>query len=172
MEKLETINKRLLETYGRGARELPRYRVVWSTFQTERRHGTFIKETESGIYLGQETCEREVPKYPFWPDYWILECVQHNLSNPELLSDTSYEPLWRFCDKQNVALPYDWEAITMIVYAHNQRGVFKNQAMIDSDEEEKKRKEAEQDLIIIQDNGSAFHGKLASGEAVGYGVKK
>jgi len=163
MEKLEEVNRRLLENYGRGVAELPLYRIVWSTNQTERRYGTFIKETPAGIYLGNETCEREVPKYPWAPDYWILEWVQPNVGNPELRAAISYEPLWIFKDKNNNPLPYDWEIIEILVKAHQTRVAPKNQAMIDGEEAERKRKESEEYYDQLRGEASPFAGKLNVG---------
>lgn len=163
MENLDIINRRLLENYGRGVKDLPLYRIVYSTSQLERRYGTFIKETESGLFLGYETCERLCPKYPNEPDYWVLEWVQPNIMNPELLADVSYEPLWFFKDVHGRPLPYDWEIIEVLVRAHQTRVVPKNQAMLDAEEEEKKKKESEEFLDKIRGEASPFHGKLNKG---------
>lgn len=166
METLETINQRMLETWGRGVAEQPLYRVVWTTKQTERRYGTFIKETEAGIYLGSETCERECPKYPMLPDYWVLEWIQPNIGNPELLAQWSYEPLYFFKDKHNRPLPYDWEIIETVIKFHQTRVIHRNEAMIAAEEEEKKRKEADEYYDILKQTSDAFSGKLHNHEGV------
>lgn len=166
MENLEIVNRRLLETWGRGVNEYPLYRIVWSTSQLERRYGTFIKETEAGLYLGQETCERIVPKYFADPDTWILEWIQPNINNPELRAKVSYEPLWFFKDREGRPLPYDWEVIEFLIKNHQTHVVLRNQRMIDSEEEAKKAKEAEEYLDQLKGEASPFHGKLTNGEGI------
>lgn len=163
MENLEIINRRLLETYGRGIGELPLYRIVWSTSQLEKRFGTFIKETESGIYLGEETCEREVPKYFMWPDFWILEFIQPNISNRELLAKVTYEPLWIFKDKENRPLPYDWDILLILIAAHQGRVIPKTPAQLASEDQEKLEKEQAAYLDELKGEASPFHGKLEKG---------
>lgn len=166
MEQLELVNKRLLDNYGRGVAEKPLYRIVWSTSQIERRYGTFIKETEAGIFLGYETCERDVPKYQLFRDMWVLEWVQPNIGNNELRADVTYEPLYVFRDRDNNPLPYDWEIIEVIVKYHQMRVVGKTQAMIDSEEQEKKRLESEAIYDELKQERDAFHGKLHDHEGV------
>lgn len=166
MENLEIVNRRLLESFGRGVNELPLYRIVWSTSQMEKRYGTFIKETEAGIYLGQETCEREVPKYSYCPDQWILEWVQPNINNRELLAKISYEPLWVFWDRYGRSLPYDWDIILILVKNHQKRVELRTDAMIRSAEQDAMDKEAEENLDRLKGEAQPFHGKLSNHEAI------
>lgn len=133
MEKLEVINQRLLDNYGRGVSELPNYRVVWSSSEREIRTGVFTKML-GDIYLGSEMATREVDKYPMFPECWILEYVMPNLTNMELHSKTSYEPIWVFAPE----LDADWEAIEKIIYFHIHKEAPKTQKMLDHDEEQKK----------------------------------
>lgn len=54
-------------------RNKPNYRISWSSNQTERRFGTYHFYYMEHIFLRQETGELEVPKYPNFPDCWVLE---------------------------------------------------------------------------------------------------
>lgn len=165
MELAESINSRLLESYGR-AYDLPLFRVVYSNSQREKRYGTFIKETEAGLYLGQETCVREVEKYPFYNDMWILEIIQPNISNPEIQEKLSYEPLWVFKDKKGNPLPLDWEIIQKICYFKlHGRSDARTQRDIDSAAEEKLNQEKEMTLDYLQ-HDKPFPNKMYDGAVV------
>jgi hypothetical protein len=165
METLEVINKRLLDNYGRGINDLPNYRVVWSSSQKEVIYGTFEKETTSGIYLGTETCEREVDKYPMYLDMWVLEHIQPNLNNPELRAKFSYEPIYIFKDKYDNALPLDWEVIEKIVYFHIHRVPPPTNRDLQSREEEKQKKEEAEFLDYLQ-HDKPFPNKMYDGAVV------
>lgn len=115
---LEEINIQLTEDYGRGLQDLPKYRVVWSTDETEIRTAVYSKFTEAGIYLGEEKKTCRTHKYPLWKDYWILEYVQPNLANPELKANWSYEPIYIFKDGNERPLPLNWEVIQTIIFFH------------------------------------------------------
>lgn len=153
MESAESINKRLLENYGRGIADQPLFRVVYSDSQREKRFGTFMKETEAGIYLGTETCVRDCEKYPFFLNMWILETVKPNFSNPEILEKWSYEPLWVFKDRMQNPLPLDWEIIQKICYFYIHGEPDKRtQRDLDSAEEEKIGQETEMTLDYLKNN--------------------
>jgi hypothetical protein len=70
----EAINYLLEARYGKEVvRNKPKYRITWSTNQTERRFGTYHVYYMQHIFLREETGELEVPKYPDFPDCWVLE---------------------------------------------------------------------------------------------------
>lgn len=150
MEDLETVNKRLLDNYGRGVGELPAYRIVWGGSQQETRTGLYVKQTEAGIYLGESILTKDVEKYPEWKDYWILEIPQPNIANPELHASISYEPLWIFKDSVDNPLPYDWEVIEKIIYFHQHREAPKTEKAMEHDFEEAKKKEEEETLDFLK----------------------
>ncbi len=150
MESIYIINQRLLDNYGRGLEDKPKYRVVWSTTEREWCTGVFVKHTEAGIYLGEQLATREVEKYPMFPDYWILEHIQSNLGNPELHARISYEPLWVFADKDGNRLDYDWEVLEKIIYFHQNKTAPPTKAMLDHAEEEKKQKESAEFLDYLK----------------------
>ena len=117
MEPLEEINRRLSDRYGKFEDGQPNWRVVWSDEQLEMRHGTFNKITEGGLYLGQETGVREVPKYPYIKNKFVLEkLVPIGIITDGMLDKVSYEPIWTFEDKFGEPLPVKWEAIEFIIH--------------------------------------------------------
>lgn len=167
MELLEQVNKRLLDNYGRGLQDLPKYRVVWGGAEKETRTGLFVKHTEAGIYLGEAVLTQEVEKYPQWKDYWILEFIQPNHFNHELKSKYSYEPIWIFKDRNDNPLPYDWEVIEKIVYYHinGQAKPAPTQRQLDHAEEEKIQKEKAETLDYLQ-HDEAFPDKMYDSKVV------
>lgn len=153
MEPLEVINQRLLDTYGRGINDLPTYRVVWSTTETEVRRKNILKGFDVVPFISTE------PKYPMFPDCWILENIQPNGNNPELMSKVSYEPLWMMLSPDGTPLPYDWEVIEKIIYFHIHRKAPQTQQMLDHVEEEKMEQEKESTLDYLLHDG-AFPDKM------------
>lgn len=144
------INKRLLENYGRGVGELPKYRLVWGGSQREIRTGLFTKHTEAGIYLGEAVKTEEVPKYPMYDRHWILEYVMPNLNNPELQAKISYEPIFVFRDSQGFPLPYDMEVIEKVIYHHQNPAQIKTPSMLEHEFEESKKAEEIATLDFLQ----------------------
>ena len=69
-DSIYDINHRLIEKYGRDiATNEPRFRVVWTSTQLEKRYGEFEVFSEGGIFLREEKGVREEPKYlPEYPD--------------------------------------------------------------------------------------------------------
>lgn len=115
LEPIEVINKRLEDYYGRYSDGRPNWRVVFSDDEFEVRFGTFKKETESGLFLGEETGYRRVPKYTYIHHKYVLEKLMEVFGNTELTTPTSYEPVWTFEDKFKNPLPPKWEAIQILI---------------------------------------------------------
>jgi len=115
MGTLETINERLELYYGREIDGRARYRVVWSTDLTEKRIGEF-NEFYGHIYLRTITGLKEVLKYPYDQNRWVLERLFY-VKNPELVSEKpgSYEPINILKDRNENYLPLNWKVIQMIV---------------------------------------------------------
>ncbi len=116
MEVLDTINKRLGDIYGRFESNEQNYRVVWTKDQLEKRFGTFDKISENGLFLGTETCWKEVPKYNYIPPQWVLEKLVPVPAGSDIDVKVSYEPLWGFgLDPFGIPLPYKWEVIEIVI---------------------------------------------------------
>lgn len=73
MEKIETINQFLRDTFGIDTvTTQPMYRVVWADDQFEKRLTNY---TDSGIFMLQGEV-RELPKYPWCKGFYVLEMLQ------------------------------------------------------------------------------------------------
>lgn len=115
MEKLETVNKRLEEYFGKDDRNCPIWRVVWSDNQFEQQ---LLSYTPEGLALVTPQWYL-VPKYKMMGIHarFILErlvIVPPSHEN-EMVSKVSYEPMWTFEDSNGSPLPYKWEACEAII---------------------------------------------------------
>ena len=104
------INKWLAQHYGMTIDGMAIYRVIWSTGLTEHRNGKYDIFAGS-IYVRTEVGVKEVLKYPFDQDRWILEKLINVDNNDELVTKTSYEPLYIFKDKDGNYLPLIGKAV-------------------------------------------------------------
>lgn len=117
MESIEDINKRLVERFGKSVSlDNPKYRVINTAGLTELRYGTF-EDYAGDTYLRTVTEVREVPKYPFYENHWVLEALQGNDNNTELVTKISYEPIWVFGAANSDPNPI-WKAVELLVHTH------------------------------------------------------
>lgn len=101
------INERLESLYGRHVElSKPNFRVVWAPNQIEKR---YTNRTESGVYIEGKGIIREMPKYPWCGNQWIVERVHPNYHKDVADGDFIYESLWAFPE----GLPLKWEAIDL-----------------------------------------------------------
>jgi len=112
----QTINKRLRDFYGMSPLDgtKAKYRVIWSTGLTEKRHGEF-NDYYGNIFIRSVIATREVPKYPYDKNRWVLERYIRTGDNPELEGTDHYEPIWTFKSANGGFLPLNWKAIEIIV---------------------------------------------------------
>ena len=124
------INDKLRER-GRSLDGRPIWRIVWSTSQREKRKGKF-SDFYGNIFLREVEQVREVPKYWYTPDRWILERLTYLPPNAsihrEVLSQTSsldifsptvngtYEPIYVFQDGLGNPLPVTGAALAAILH--------------------------------------------------------
>ncbi len=115
MERIETINARLGEYFGRDYRNQAIWRVVWSDDEFEKQLLSYTPEGLSLLYPEWFT----VPKYKMMGIHsrYILErlVVVPPIHEGELVSKVSYEPMWTFESAQGEALNPKWEAIEIII---------------------------------------------------------
>ena len=166
------INRKLLEKYGRDTvLNQPRFRVVWSTTQIEKRYGEFEIFSESGdIFLRTEKGVSEVRKYEEYPDMWVLEQLQDTAGNPYLehIVKFSYEPLWVFGAANSNRDPI-WKAVDLLVRNRlhgDPNKVNMSPADLERQEEDNLRKEKERIKFILQDDVPDLAFALKHGLAV------
>lgn len=112
-EPIDQINERLLQEFGTEFGNSPRYRVVFSDDQYEKRWTTYTDE-------GFELLEREVRLLPKYKQYIRAKYVLEMLipvpeGDTDLLTKVTYEPLWVFQDKKGNYLPPFFEGCKFVV---------------------------------------------------------
>lgn len=146
---VDSINEKLLLYYGRELDGRQRYRVVWSTTQLETRVGEF-NEFYGDIFLRKFVGIKEVPKYPYDKDRWVIERLFY-IKNPEILAEKpgSYEPIYVLKGPTGEFLPLNWKVVDLVVnYAEKKpMGIH----LTDSDFDEMEAKEKEADARYFED---------------------
>jgi hypothetical protein len=112
---LKEVNDLLASELGPSPFGVPNFRIAWSTGLTEKRFGTF-SDFYGKIFLRQVTEVRDVLKYPFDQDRWILERAQSAAGNRELMGDYSYEPLYVFKDEHGLYLPLERRPVEVLIH--------------------------------------------------------
>jgi hypothetical protein len=124
MESIQDLNK-WLRSYGLVSDGNPKYRLVHSESEYEKRFGDFEDRTPEGFLIRKIGEVREVLKYAYIsPPTWILEQHHWNEANPELKAKFSYEPLWAFHDTKGDAIYPVRLALEHLLYLHTHK--FKN----------------------------------------------
>lgn len=130
MEFYKLINKELLNKYGYDSLKRPMYQLVQNYNLTEKRFGSMF-------YGDIELPNKEaiiVPKYNYVPEgYWILEKL-FNTTNPELVNNFSYEPLWIFRSAEGAYQAPNLKACIFVI-----ESALRGPAPIQSEEEIKKK---------------------------------
>jgi hypothetical protein len=107
---LREANDLLYKELGGQSDSLPNYRIIWSTAVTEKRHGVF-NDFYGKIFVRTYEGVREVIKYPYDQDRYILERLEDARGNRELIEPYSYEPLYVFKDKRGFYLPLNMKVV-------------------------------------------------------------
>jgi hypothetical protein len=115
MERLEILNQRLIDEYGiDSSTGRPMFRITWANDETEKR---LVDTLDSGIQLSTPVV-REVKKYPYLKDLYVLErlVVVPDVNQRELpTSKLSYEPLWAYRGPDQCPIPPIWEPTKFII---------------------------------------------------------
>lgn len=114
------INKWLEENYGKTVDGKPLFRLIWSTGITEHRHSEFT-DFLGDIIIRTVRETREVLKYPFAQNRWILERIKEvNSTARELGLQTdlqySYEEVYIFQDSEGRALELNQNRVEEAMY--------------------------------------------------------
>ena len=111
-ESIESINKKLIDEFGRELSGDPRFRVVFSDSQYEKR---WTSHTDEGFELLHPEV-RLLPKYQQWVrDKYILERLVPVTGETDLTTKISYEPCWVFQDAKGNYLPPIFDACKFII---------------------------------------------------------
>jgi hypothetical protein len=114
--EVKSINKLIREHFGiDGNTGMPRYRISWSDSEREDRYGTF-EIWYGSIFLRTEEGVRNVPKYPYIKQRWILEKLFYLTGkNPEIQGKFTFEPLFTFESNAGDPLPVIWDVCKRII---------------------------------------------------------
>lgn len=113
-ETVESINTRLVEEFGYEFGNQPRFRLVFSEDQYEKRWTNY---TDEGFELINPEV-RELPKYKqFISEKWILERLVPVAQPSDLIEQISYEPAWVFMDSNGNYLPPYYEGCKFVIEA-------------------------------------------------------
>ena len=111
-ESIESINEQLLNEYGTEFGDSPRFRVVFSEDQFEKRWTEF---TDEGFQLLHPEV-RLLPKYKqHIREKFILERLVPIVGETDLTTKVSYEPAWVFQDKNGNYLPPFFEGCKHVI---------------------------------------------------------
>lgn len=166
-EAIDGLNRKLADVYGCDvASDNSRYRIVWADNQTEYRNGTFVDFDEKTGYFQREVTEtRLCLKYPNNPECWVLEKFQYNISNPDLPSRVSYEPLWVYGACNSDPNP-DWPHTEILV---NVDRIIKRRAITNSElkeiDDNKLLAEKAKFKAMIQNDSEYLVGAMLAGGA-------
>lgn len=164
---IEAINKKLIDNYGYSNKgiEYPRFRVVFSDTQFEKR----VFKTDfyfEGLQVSSGTKIEEVPKYPFVKGKHVFEI--HCPTDNEEIADKggNYEPLWTFEDAEQRPLPVEWDMVEYLCQALNAPVIRKTQKDIDDEENKHIEKAAAEEYAMIDNNSPYLATMLNNKEAV------
>lgn len=109
------LNKYLQDTYGTTVDNKALFRLTWTTGITEFRHSIF-EDYYGEIFLREVKETREVLKYPYAQDRWVLEKIKLIDGNSRALglldpNPYIYDAIYTFQDKQGNFLPLNREML-------------------------------------------------------------
>ena len=158
------LNKWLDESFGRTPEGYPYFRLIWSTGITEHRYSEF-HDYYGDIFVRAVREVREVLKYPFAQDRWIIERIRPITKEARKLGLQSegnfcYEEVYIFQDREGNFLPLDRQMVEVAIYLYFKHVVSLSRKqrtdirmeMLAKKELEKKKQTRE----LIGDGGSPF----------------
>lgn len=160
---IDAVNESLARR-GSSLDGRPIFRVVWSSDQFELRAGMFV-DKYGPIIIREVKAVREVHKYNYAMDRWVLERLTYLPRENKILADEligvmngSYEPLVIFWDESYAPIPVSWSMVERILWnLENYRPERKTAAMFEREEQEELEREAlELEQEIGQDQRSAL----------------
>jgi hypothetical protein len=169
---METFNK-FLKQQGKTPLGAPLFKLVWSNSETELRSGQFEDWTKGGLFIRTFVGTREVLKYNYIVDRWILE----KWFPPELTLcrelpnsiNGSYEPLYVFEDRKGNFLHPNLKSLNFLIEQTRQPNRSTPEQLMAAllEKEEKEVREIEDSLDL-----SPVQNALHMGEGIGYGKNR
>lgn len=171
MSEQGRINDIIKSRHGVNLVGQPLFRISWSDAQTEKRFGVY-NEFYGDIFVREIRGLREVPKYPYVKERWVLErwmppALAYTSEIPST-AEGSYEPLFVFQTEQGESLPLNEEVIHKMIHMvlHPQ---LPGDRMSDLRQQERDAfdLEVKQNLEELEDAGRSWIGhRLHSKEAI------
>jgi hypothetical protein len=156
---IKQINLRLKNQYGVAPNGNPRFRVVWSDSQTEKRFGRYA-EFYGKIFVREVVGLHETKKYPYIKERWILEQwnppeITYDAQIPET-AEGAYDPAWTFQHDEGYPVHVSFEIIQAIIYEMEHKPLPGHRASQQRTEETKKfDTEVAQNVLDLEERGSA-----------------
>jgi hypothetical protein len=154
MTDIEYYNEKLVLLFGKNPIvNQPKYRLVRSELQTEKRYGSYdVLTQDTGIWLGVKQGLVEIKKYWYMKDCWLLERVEPNTNRKDILYDKyTYEPLYPFLDKDDNPLPVNWRLLEFMIskLEFAEKKAFKTEEDHRQEEEKSQKEESEKVFGIL-----------------------
>jgi hypothetical protein len=115
----QEINK-FLEKFGTELDGRPRYKLAWAPDCFEIRKGTFDSYVAgTNIFIKSVTETRQVPKYTYLGDCYVIEQLIFGCNNSELplAFNGSYEPMYAFRSEAGIPLPLNLRVAEIVMDA-------------------------------------------------------
>lgn len=177
IESIETLNKRLLDYYGKFDNGEQNWKLFWSEDLLETK---LCYETENGVLLLTPEV-RQVKKANYIRDRYVLCKLVPvpSVNSAELLGNkTSYEPFWTFEDiNRNPIIP-DWGSLKALIETALENFLAAKhkppEQMPEFMHQTEEARMARVDKIMEQffGNETSITDSLALDSAVGYGPRK
>ena len=156
--QIDDFNKKLKDVYSSEVFSgRPIFRLVFSNDYREKRLGEFVDTDSNNNFVRRVTEVRDMLKYPYLKDTWILEkLVWMGGLNPELpeAKGYSYECIWAFVNKHGEPLYPHYHIVEMIINSLlNGKVERKTDAHWDAEEREKMEREEAEYFEILKEEG-------------------
>ena len=138
------------------------FRIVWSTGQLEKRVGDFEDYCGNIIVRQVYKALREVNKYSYCLDRWILEKLvfldpSHQTVRNELVTRKAYdyEPIFVFQKADNSPLPVTWVSVEWIIHSltNMRTQSIRTESMFDSEDKAEEEREIAELAQILEEDG-------------------
>lgn len=149
MTFVDELNERLVTYYGNERMTgLPKYRLVRSETQTEKRIGSYdVVTSETGLWLGTKKGLVEIKKYWYMEPCWLLERVELNTARRDTIVEPyTYEPLFPFLDKDDNPLELNWKVLEFFL---NRLEKMERQFLTESDHLAQEEKRLDEERIKV-----------------------